>query len=66
MLSCCFRRRALACAPSVQMTGQWVDKELFQPGSHSMFIAVMSQNLSVKQVFEDDIATRPRHAASRR
>jgi hypothetical protein len=49
---------ALACAPSVQMTGQWVDKELFQPGKYSsMFIAVMSQNLSVKQVFENDIAT---------
>ena len=48
---------ALACAPSVQMTGQWVDKELFQPGKYSsMFIAVLSQNLSVKQVFEDDIA----------
>jgi hypothetical protein len=54
---------ALACAPSVQMTGQWVDKELFQPGKYSsMFIAVMSQNLSVKQVFENDLAS---EAASR-
>ena len=48
---------ALACAPSVQMTGQWVDKENMQPGKYSStFIAVMSQNLQVKQVFEDDLA----------
>jgi len=47
----------LACAPSVQMTGQWGDKENMQPGKYSStFIAVMSQNLRVKQVFENDLA----------
>jgi hypothetical protein len=49
---------ALACTSSVQMTGQWVDKTLFQPGKYSsVFVAVMSQNLKVKQVFENDLAS---------
>jgi hypothetical protein len=48
---------ALACASSVQMTGQWVDRELFQPGKYSsVFIAAMAQKPSVKRVFEDDLA----------
>lgn len=49
---------ALACSSSVQMTGQWMDKQLFQPGKYSStFIAVMTQNLGVKQVFEDRLAS---------
>jgi hypothetical protein len=49
---------APACTSSVQMTGQWVDKTLFQPGKYkSVFIAAMSQNLEVKQIFENDLAS---------
>jgi hypothetical protein len=48
---------AVACAPSVQMTGQWIDTTNMQPGKYSStFIAVMSQNLHVKQTFENDLA----------